>query len=83
MILYFKGSDKALGVSFEDLYLSVALALAHGLLESVFLLLEAQASKTSFTNYVIVCFNGCFGWVPYNDHLTATSQDLNKGKKND
>jgi len=53
---------------------SIILAITHGILECLFLYMEAQASKTSFVNYCIICFNGRFGWVPYNDYLISTSQ---------
>ena len=55
---------------------SILLAATHALLELIFLYMEAQASKTSFINYCIVCFNGRFGWVPYNDYLIITSQKM-------
>ena len=56
--------------------ISIMLAFAHAILESLFLYMEAQASKTSFLNYCIICFNGRFGWVPYNDFLIVSSQKL-------
>lgn len=61
---------------------SLFLALSHAILEFMFLYMEAQASKTSFVNYCIVCFNGRFGWVPYNDYLIKTSQQLQEKSKN-
>jgi len=79
MLIYFNSqkSDKGMdefGVSVTAILISIILATIHALLECVFLYMEAQASKTSFTNYCIVCFNGRFGWVPYNDYLMMTSQ---------
>ena len=56
--------------------ISIMLAFAHAILEFLFLYMEAQASKTSFLNYCIICFNGRFGWVPYNDFLIVSSQKL-------
>lgn len=38
--------------------------------------MEAQASRTSFLNYSIVCFNGRFGWVPFNDYLITKSKSI-------
>ena len=63
-------------MSVSDIAISILLALTHGVLECVFLYMEAQASKTSFVNYCIICFNGRFGWVPYNDYLISTSQKM-------
>lgn len=73
---YINGEQQAvyLGVRFEDLVQSIILSVAHGVLEFVFLYLEAQASETSFLNYCMICFNGRFSWVPYNDYLMQTSQ---------
>jgi len=64
------------GVSVEAIIISCILAISHALLESIFLYMEAQASKTSFINYCIICFNGRFGWVPYNDYLISSSQKI-------
>lgn len=84
MLHYFK-AEKAQGVQLqvdlETIIFSILLAFLHGLLEAIFLLLEAQASKTSFINYCMVCFNGRFGWVPYNDFLTNTSKKLEEDAK--
>lgn len=61
------------GVSMQSLGISILLSFSHAILEVMFIYMEAQASKTSFINYAIVCFNGRFGWVPYNDYLITTS----------
>ena len=79
MLQFFNNLDnekakEEFGVSVVAIVVSVCLAISHALLECVFLYMEAQASKTSFFNYCIVCFNGRFGWVPYNDYLIGTSQ---------
>lgn len=81
MLRYFsqKADDNSVrefDVSFISIVISILLALSHALLESIFLYIEAQASKTSFINYCIICFNGRFGWVPYNDYLITTSQKM-------
>lgn len=81
MLLYFKalqdenGMDD-FGVSLTAIAVSILLAIIHAILECLFLYMEAQASKTSFVNYCIICFNGRFGWVPYNDYLISTSQKM-------
>lgn len=87
MLRYFremkdKDAEYEFGVSITAIIVSIILALSHALLEILFLYMEAQATKTSFINYCIVCFNGRFGWVPYNDYLIVTSQQLFQGQGN-
>ena len=87
MLRYFremkdKDAEYEFGVSITAIIVSIILAFSHALLEILFLYMEAQASKTSFINYCIVCFNGRFGWVPYNDYLIVTSQQLFQGQGN-
>jgi hypothetical protein len=71
MLFYFGAnmSGDNLGVSVSAMAISVALSTTHAIIEAFFLYMEAQASRTSFLNYCIICFNGRFGWVPFNDHL--------------
>jgi hypothetical protein len=81
MLMYFnqledQNAMDEFGVSVTAIVVSILLAISHALLECVFLYMEAQASKTSFVNYCIICFNGRFGWVPYNDFLIGTSQKM-------
>ena len=73
-----------MGVSLNAIFMSIALAGVHGFLEAIYLKIEAQAAKTTFLNYCIVCFNGRFNWVPYNDYLISmttekdnTDEDVN------
>ena len=62
--------DKAdFGVNMTSILVSVALAVAHILLEFVQLSYEAKACMTNVSNYAIACFNGKFGWVPFADDL--------------
>ena len=79
MLIFFKRHNienpGAVGVSVDDILLSLVLALLHAVLEGVSLGLEAQASKMSFVNYCMVCLNGRFGWVPYNEFLVKKSQE--------
>jgi hypothetical protein len=35
--------------------------------------LEADVSKTSMINYCIICINGRYGWIPYQEYLTVQS----------
>ena len=81
MLLYFSNNEggKDLGVDLTALVVSLLLSTSHALIEACFLYMEARASKTSFLNYCIICFNGRFGWVPYNDHLMKTQ--IESGKK--
>lgn len=86
MLMYFNNKADTSGVQEFDvsvtaIVVSLFLALSHGLLEAIFLAMEAQASKTSFINYCIICFNGRFGWVPYNDYLTNKSTQVQQKKK--
>lgn len=81
MLRYFNAmninnAQEEFGVSVTAIIASIMLAVSHGLIECSFLYMEAQASKTSFFNYCLICFNGRFGWVPYNDYLVTTSQAL-------
>ena len=49
----------------RDIWVSIGFMVAHAVLELIFLILESYATKTSFINHCIVCFNGRYGWVPY------------------
>ena len=70
--------DKAdFGVNMTSILVSVALAVAHILLEYVQLSYEAKACRTSMSNYSIACFNGKFGWVPYADDLAIIAEQIN------
>ena len=76
---YVDDQNKAdFGVDMTSILLSVALAVAHILLEYVQLSYEAKACKTSMSNYSIACFNGKFGWVPFADDLTAIAELVDK-----
>lgn len=79
MLIYFRSrkdsiSEEEMGVSLDSIGLSFLISISHALLEMIFIYTEAQASRTTFVNYTIVCFNGRFGWVPYNDYLILYSQ---------
>lgn len=62
-----------------QLELSVLAALIHGMLEIIYIRLEATASKTSLSNYTIICLNGRFGWVPFTEFIKSFS--LSEQKK--
>lgn len=63
--------DDGLEVTLKDIKLSLIVAFIHTLCEAIFLMLEAKVSKTSYSNYFIVCINGQYGWVPYLEYLTV------------
>jgi len=65
------------------IYLSIALAVAHGMIEVIFIILEKTACKTDFLHYTIICFNGRFGWVPFTNHFTSAVgiSESNQSKK--
>ena len=77
MLTYFNAKQDAnaidkFDVSVSSLMVSIVLSLAHTILEGLFIWMESRATKTSFMNYTIICFNGRFGWVPYNTYLAKT-----------
>jgi hypothetical protein len=49
----------------ETILFSIGCAVLHGVVEVFMLNVEAISAKTSVLHYLIVCFNGRFGWVPY------------------
>jgi hypothetical protein len=56
---------------------SLTCAFLHGIIEFIFLGMEAEACKTNILHYSIVCFNARFGWIPFNhlfSSLTGSSQ---------
>ena len=81
MLLYFnaKQDQNAINkfdVSVSSLAISIMLSLLHTVLEGLFIWIESKATKTSFMNYTIICFNGRFGWVPYNYFLVNVQQKM-------
>ena len=48
---------------------SVILACIHGVIEIYFMIMESRANKTTFMNYLIICFNGRFGFFPFSDYI--------------
>ena len=59
-----------------SIYVSIALAVTHVLLEYVQLNYEAKAGKTSMTEYCITCYNGRFGWVPFANNLAKIADQV-------
>ena len=63
-------------VDMETILFSVACAVLHGVVEIFMLNVESLSAKTSVLHYLIVCFNGRFGWVPYtNKFKEATDEE--------
>ena len=55
-------------VSPEAIMISITFALLHGSIETMFINLERKANKTTMMHYLIICFNGRFGYVPFKQH---------------
>ena len=51
-----------------------SLAVAHAVIEVLFIYLEKVANKTSFMHYSIICFNGRFDWVPFTNHFSQQNK---------
>ena len=59
-------SDKVnLEMDFMTILVSLISAIVHGVIELIFLQLEAISCKTTLMHYSIICFNARFGWVPF------------------
>jgi hypothetical protein len=52
---------------------SLGCALAHAVIEFVFVRLEARACKTTLIHYSIICFNARFGWIPFQHLFSSVS----------
>ena len=68
----------------QELYLSMAFALFHTIVEVLILYLESKALKTSMLHYTVVCMNGRFGWIPYTNvmyHWNLTINRIEQAKK--
>jgi hypothetical protein len=52
---------------------SLAAAVVHGVLELIFLNMEAKACKTQFSHYFSICFTGRLGWVPFTNKYDSVS----------
>lgn len=60
-----------LGISMNAIGLSLLFAVAHTLIELIFLKLNAIACQTTILHYIVVCLNGSFGWVPFTNKFTS------------
>ena len=72
-MIYFDEYDEegrnVLGISFEELMISLTFAIAHATLEIIFLKIESNSCEMSLSSYSIVCLNNRFNWVPFQDKL--------------
>lgn len=69
-----------LDISLTAIVISLALSVSHGILEVIFLQLEANATRTSFLQYCMVCYNGRFNWIPYLDFIVDFYQRRKLGQ---
>ena len=71
-----------MSISTDVIMVSLASAVVHGVLELIFLNMEAKACKTQFSHYFSICFTGRLGWVPFTnkyDSVTSGNDvDLNE-----
>lgn len=61
---------EALDISLETIMISIGFAILHAAIEAMFINLEKKANKTTMMHYLIICFNGRFGYVPFKQYLT-------------
>ena len=64
---------ESLGISITAISVSITFAVMHACLEAQFINLEAKANKTSLLHYLIICFNGRFGYVPFSHYFVRDS----------
>jgi hypothetical protein len=79
IFIYLKGKPtelEELDISLEAISLSIAFALLHASIEFMFLRVETKANRTTMMHYLITCFNGRFGYVPFS-HLFASNTNFN------
>ena len=46
----------------------------HALMQYLMLSMEAEASKVSVFYYLIICYNGRIGFVPYTDYIIGVHE---------
>jgi hypothetical protein len=76
---YLKGNEadlQALDISIEAITISLLFAVLHATIEFMFLSVEKKANRTSMMHYLIICFNGRFGYVPF-QHFFSSNTDFN------
>ena len=63
--------------------ISILVGLLHGLIEMFLIYIESKAAKTSKKNYIIVCMNGRFDWMPYENILNEAHFDEDEDEEHD
>ena len=58
-----------LDLSLSSIAMSITAAIFHGMIEVIKIYTEKEMSNTDYLHYLITCFNGRFGWIPFIDHL--------------
>ena len=56
-------------VNLQAIMFSILTAIAHVLMEILFVKMEREANKTTTMNYLMICFNGRFGFIPFTEYL--------------
>ena len=80
---FFRGKPEELekmGISINEILISIGIAVVHAIFEALLLWLEARASKTRYSNYISICLNGRFGWVPFTDFLLDSKSIAEEGE---
>lgn len=60
-----KQEENDVDVNLQVIVISILLAVVHGMIEAIFIVMEKEANKTSTMNYLMICFNGRFGFIPF------------------
>ena len=74
--------NEELNISIHALAISVGAATLHGCLEMILIASEMSAAKTQLINYLMICYNGRFGWVPF-VHKFKEFRDVSGTKNSD
>ena len=56
-------------IDIDALMISILLGFLHALIEGFMIYVESKAVKTSIKNYIIICMNGRFDWLPFEEIL--------------
>ena len=68
---------KELDISLQAIVVSLMFAVLHACIEFMFINLEKKANKTTMMHYLIICFNGRFGYVPFTQYF-GSNQDIDE-----
>jgi hypothetical protein len=59
----------------NSLIVSILLGFLHGLIEMFMIYTESKAAKLSIKNYIVICMNGRFDWLPFENILNEALPD--------